>query len=290
MAIPGLVIIAESLNDSVPSTAELFDRGDFEGVRALARRQAAGNCGYIDVNVGRRGPEFMARIVREVQEVTDKPLSIDTPDPATAEAGLRAYRPERAGGRLPVLNSISLQRTGMLDLFRIRPFRPVLLATEGIDARGGSVPCRTAEEVHQAARDLLRAVRGRGLGIPNEDLVVDPGIGPIAGDLEGITRRVLESIARIKGDPDFAGVHFLVGLSNFTVMLPARRANGKPVKTPLQNAFLTRAVPLGLDMIIGSAERDYRFLPPDDEALICLDEFLRLDGFEGVLRIKAFYS
>jgi len=288
--IPGLTIIAESINDSVPTTARMFEAGDLEGIRALARRQAEGNCGYIDVNVGRRGPEFMARIVREVQDATDKPLSIDTPDPALAEAGLRAYRPERAKGRNPILNSISLQRTRMLDLYRIRPFRPILLCTEGVDEKGAAVPCRTAADIHRAAKALLRAVRESGLGIPNGDLIVDPGIGPIGGDLEGITRRTLESIAQIKADPDFAGVHVSVGLSNFTVMLPSRRADGRPVRTPLQNAFLTKAVPLGLDMIIGAADRDYRLLPPEDDARVCLEEFLRLDGFEAILRLKAFYS
>lgn len=288
--IPGLTIIAESINDSVPSTAKMFNLDDLEGIKALARRQAEGNCGYIDVNVGRRGPEFMARIVREVQNVTDKPLSIDTPDPVLAEAGLRAYRLERAKGRKPILNSISLLRMKMLDLYRICPFRPILLSTEGVDEKGAGVPCRTVEDVHRAAKAMLKIIRESGLGIPNDDLIVDPGIGPIGGDMEGITKRVLDSIARIKADPDFAGAHFSVGLSNFTVMLPSKRANGKPVKTPLQNAFLTKAVPLGLDMIIGAADRDYRLLPPEDEAMVCLEEFLRLEAFEAVLRLKAFYS
>jgi hypothetical protein len=108
--------------------------------------------------------------------------------------------------------------------------------------------------------------------------------------MEGLTKRVLDSIARLKSDPAFAGCHFSVGLSNFTVMLPPKRANGKAVKTPLQNAFLTRAMPLGLDMIIGAADRDYRLLKPGDDALVCLDEFLALDDIEATLRVKDFYS
>ncbi len=67
MAIQGLTIIAESINDSVPSTARLYEANDIEGIKALAKKQSEGNSGYIDVNVGRRGPDFMARIVREVQ-------------------------------------------------------------------------------------------------------------------------------------------------------------------------------------------------------------------------------
>ena len=98
MAIPGLTIIGESINDSVPSTKLLFDANDVPGLLALARSQDEKGASYIDVNVGARSPEFMADLVRRIQSVTAKPLSIDTPDPALAEAGLRAYDPERAGG------------------------------------------------------------------------------------------------------------------------------------------------------------------------------------------------
>ena len=43
-------------------------------------------------------------------------------------------------------------------------------------------------------------------------------------------------------------------------MLPAKRANGEPVKGPLESAFLTTAMPLGLDMVIGSVKRNYELL------------------------------
>ena len=64
----------------------------------------------------------------------------------------------------------------------------------------------------------------------------------------------------IHADPALAGVHASVGLSNFTVMLPAKRADGEPVKGPLESAFLTKAMPLGLDMVIGSVKRNYELL------------------------------
>lgn len=290
MGIPGLTIIAEAINDSVPSTAKLYNTNDIEGIKALAKKQSDGNCGYIDVNVGPRGPELLAQVVREVQSVTDKPLSIDTPDPKLAAAGLKAYNLERAQGRKPILNSLSMLRMEMLDLYRIQPFRPILLATEGVDAHGVSAPCKTVDDVHRAAQAMLKIIRESGLNIPNDDLIIDPGIAPIGADMDGITKRVLDSIAKLKADPEFAGCHFSVGLSNFSVMLPPKRANGKAVKTPLQNAFLTKAMPLGLDMIIGAADRDYRILKPGDDALVCLEEFLTLEDVEATLRVKEFYS
>ena len=112
MAIEGLSIIGESINDSVPSTKKFFDANDIEGLKALAKAQDEAGAAYIDVNVGLRTPEFMAEMVNEVQSVTAKPLSIDTPDPVIAKAGLLAYDAERAGGQLPLLNSIALSASG----------------------------------------------------------------------------------------------------------------------------------------------------------------------------------
>jgi cobalamin-dependent methionine synthase I len=75
-----LTIIGESINDSVPSTKVLFDANDINGLLELAKTQDEKGAGYIDVNVGRRTPEFMADMVKKIQSVTAKPLSIDTPD------------------------------------------------------------------------------------------------------------------------------------------------------------------------------------------------------------------
>ena len=54
MAIPALTIIGETINDSVPSTKQLFDAGDIEGLLELARFQDEHGAAYIDVNVGGR--------------------------------------------------------------------------------------------------------------------------------------------------------------------------------------------------------------------------------------------
>ncbi len=60
MSVPGLTIIGESINDSVPSTHVLFEENNLEGIVDLARQQAAKGAAYIDVNVGPRSPGFMA--------------------------------------------------------------------------------------------------------------------------------------------------------------------------------------------------------------------------------------
>ena len=99
-------------------------------------------------------------------------------------------------------------------------------------------------------------------GTTNDDYIIDPGIAPIGSDSEGNIHRLIAAMELIRADRFFAGFHASVGLSNFTVMLPPKRPDGSPVKGAL-NAFLTKAMPLGLDMVIGSVKRNYERLPPD---------------------------
>ena len=287
MAIPNLTIIGESINDSVPSTHKFYEANDIAGLKALAAAQDVGGAGYIDVNVGPRSGEFMAEMVRHVQNVTTKPLSIDTPDPVLAEAGLKAYDRARADGRIPILNSISPLRTEMFGLARIMPFMPILLATERVENGTGKAN-HTAAEVHQTARQLVEDAAKHG--IPVDQCIIDPGISPIGADSEGRFQCLMGAIRLIHADPALKGVHMSVGLSNFSVMLPPKRADGSPTKGPLESAFLTMAVPLGMDHVIGSVKRKYELLQPDHPAMVCLNDCLKLEGFDVVMRVQEFYA
>ena len=289
MPLSGLTMIGESINDSVPSTKKLFDAGDVPGLLELARTQDEKGAAYIDVNVGPRTPEFMAEMVRRIQSVTAKPLSIDTPDPAIAQAGLEAYDAARAGGRRPIINSISALRAGMFDLFKIQPFKPILLVSETM-VDGRSKPCHTAQETYEAAKHLVGEFLARCPGATNDDVILDPGIAPLGSDSEGNIHRLIAAMGLIHADPFFKGSPASVGLSNFTVMLPSKRPDGSPVKGPLESAFLTKAMPLGLDMIIGSVKRNYERLSPDHPAMQCLEECLKLEGFDVLMRVREFYT
>ncbi|MBX3748768.1 MAG: dihydropteroate synthase [Opitutaceae bacterium] len=288
MPIPNLTIIGESINDSVPSTHKLFEANDLAGLKELAISQDTGGAGYIDVNVGPRPAAFLADMVREVQGVTTKPISIDTPDPVMAEAGLKAYDRARAGGRIPVLNSIAQTRRAMFELTKIMPFMPILLASERVDAKGIGQPCHTAQEVYQTAKELV-AEAGKH-GIPVDHCIIDPAISPIGADSDGRFHCLMGAIRLIHDDPALKGVHMSVGLSNFSVMLPPKRADGSPTKGPLESAFLTMSVPLGMDHVIGSVKRKYDILPADHPAMQCLTDCLKLEGFDVIMRVQEYYS
>lgn len=287
MSIPNLTIIGESINDSVPSTNKLFEANDIAGLKALAASQDEGGAGYIDVNVGPRSAAFLAEMVRHVQAVTAKPLSIDTPDPVMAEAGLKAYDLQLAGGQMPILNSISQARQEMFDLVKIMPFMPILLGSERVE-NGVGQPNHTSAEVHATAKALV-AEAGRH-GIPVNRCIIDPAISPIGADSDGRFQCLMGAIKLIHEDPDLKGVHMSVGLSNFSVMLPPKRADGSPTKGPLESAFLTLAVPQGMDFVIGSVKRKYQVLPADHPAMLCLNDCLTLEGFDVIMRVQEYYS
>ncbi len=290
MSLAGLTLIGESINDSVPSTHTLFEEQNIEGIVELARLQAASGANYVDVNIGPRSPGLMAEVIRRIQEHIAAPLSIDTPDPAIAAAGIEAYDPGRAGGKIPVLNSISVARREMFDLYRTQPFIPILLITDGLDESGESIMNKTAEQMHATAMSLLDFARKKMGPLPNDAFILDPGILPIASDSKGDLKRLLDALTLLHRDAGLAGVHRSVGLSNFTTMLPSKKPDGSPVKGPLENAFLTMAMPLGLDMVIGSVKRKYAMLPETDPALQCLREVLTLEGVDVITRVMMYYS
>ena len=290
MSIPGLTIIGESINDSVPSTFKLFEEHNIDGIVDLARSQADKGAAYIDVNVGSRSPGFMAEVVKKIQEHISLPLSIDTPDSAIAAAGLEAYNAERAKNQKPILNSISEARLEMFDIYTNQPFIPILLVTEGMDEFGEMIMNKTAEQIHATARSMVSIARKRMKTMNNDQIILDPGIMPIGSDSKGDFRRLMNAMALIHQDKDLASVNMSVGLSNFTAMLPSKKADGSPVKSPLESAFLTMAMPMGLNTVIGSVHRKYSLLTNDDPAMQCLGDVLKLEGIDAIMRVMMYFS
>ena len=121
---------------------------------------------------GRPGPQAS-------RAVTAKPLSIDTPDPAITEAGLEAYDLEPAGGKRPILNSISPLRLQMFDLCTIRPFRPILLVVGERGRRPSSaMPYDRRGDPGDGPHAWSRRFPPRVPGVTNDDCHHRPGHRP----------------------------------------------------------------------------------------------------------------
>jgi len=230
----------------------------------------------------------MAHIVEKVQEVVDLPISIDSPDFELQKAGLSVYDINKAKGIKPIVNSISELRMGIFELNKIQPFCPILIASERSENEF-SCPNKSANEIKETAERLIFRAR-KERNILNDEIIVDPGMGPIGADVEGTTRTILEGMDLISQVDDFKGIHFSVGLSNFTQMLPSKTTSGELVKTPLESAFLTLAMPLGLDYIIGSSKKKYKILKKSHIALNSLNEFINSSGYDSIIHLKNFLA
>jgi len=232
----------------------------------------------------------MAEVVKKIQQHISLPLSIDTPNQEIAAAGLEAYQADRAGNHQPILNSISASRLAMFDLYALQPFIPILLITESVGDAAGANMNKTAEQTYTTAKTMVKIARERIQSIRNDQLILDPGIVPIGSDAHGNFKRLINTLQLIHQDSNLAGMNISVGLSNFTVMLPAKKADGSPVKGPLESAFLTMAMPLGLNTIIGSVKRNYTLLPEDHPAMQCLKDVLTMDGLAALMRVMSYFS
>jgi cobalamin-dependent methionine synthase I len=155
---------------------------------------------------------------------------------------------------------------------------------------GEMVLNRTADQIHATAKSIVSIARQRIPRMTNDQVIIDPGIMPIGSDTKGDFRRLMDAMALIHQDEELVGVNMSVGLSNFTAMLPSKRGDGSPVKGPLESAFLTMAMPMGLNTIIGSTKRKYSLVSDEHPAMQCLMDVLKLEGIEAVMRVMLHLS
>lgn len=290
MSIPGLTVIGERINPGFRSTKQLFDNEDIEGIQALAIRQAEAGAKYLNVNCGTKAlqePDFMVRVVKAIQEVIRLPLSFDCPDFTIQKLCLEAYDQDRAGGEKPIVNSIAETRWKMAQLLEVRPCKILLMASERIED-GDVKPNTLGTQVYEVTRRMTDKLK-QDYGLKNQDCIVDISVSAIAADFEGLTLMALDGTRLIRQDPDLAGIHISGGLSNIAQQMPPTAANGEPLGRQLENAFLTLAVPLGFDFVLGTPWHDYRFLPEDNPVMQVFREFLDADGMNAMKVAQKFY-
>ena len=91
-----MLIIGEKLNGTLKKTGAAIAAQDVAFVQDLALRQVAAGADFIDVNAGTAPecePDDLIWLVDSVQAVTDKPLCLDSANPAALVAGARPRGP-----------------------------------------------------------------------------------------------------------------------------------------------------------------------------------------------------
>jgi len=207
-----MVIIGENIHVIAQAVSTAVREKDAKVIQDLTKAQAKAGADYIDLNVGpmkKDTEETMQWLVSTVQKVTDLPLSIDTMNPVAMEAGLKACQ------KRPLLNSAS-GKTGskeqMLPLAQKYNCDVVI----SVMTDKGMPP-----DVDSKIESIMDTVAyANELGIPNEDIWVDPILLPVstAGEGQRFAVANLEFI-KILGDV-LPGVKSTVGLSNTSNGVP----------------------------------------------------------------------
>jgi len=205
-----MILIGESIHIISEVVSEAVSNRDPRPIQELARAQATAGADYIDLNLGpaRKEPqEVSSWLVNTVQEVTDLPISLDTMNPLAMEAGLKLCK------QRPLLNSASARAESREHMMPLA----VKYNTQAIISVITDQGC--PPDVDSRAESIMETVAyANDLGIPNEDIWVDPIILPVSAD----QKQVREALEFIKILPDLLpGVKSVVGLSNVS--------NGTPV-------------------------------------------------------------
>jgi cobalamin-dependent methionine synthase I len=236
-----MLIVGERINASRKPIRAALERLDAAAIQREARLQVEAGAHYIDVNGGTfpgREPELLGWLAGVVQEVTDKPLCLDSSDPAALASAL-----PRVKAPHPMINSITLERERFertLPLIRDWGAKAVALC------QGEGGPADTAQRKVELASRLIERLTSAGMAL--DDIYVDPLLFPVATD-SGAGLAAIHAIGEIMRR--FPGVHTICGLTNVSHGLPARKL--------LNRTFLVAAMSAGLDAAI---------LDPSDRELV----------------------
>ncbi|MCL2670203.1 MAG: dihydropteroate synthase [Syntrophaceae bacterium] len=227
-----MLIIAERINASRKMIGQAIEAGDRAFIQAEAVSQAKAGDHYLDVNAGTfvgAEKEKLQWVIEAVQEVTELPLCIDSPDHEVIRAMMPLLK------KTPIINSINLEPVrfaGILPLVLEHKSKVIALC----QAEGVMDETTTETKVGLAGRLVEKLTVA---GVPLDDIYIDPLVYPLSTNpLSAMaTLNAIEEIMK-----RFPGVHSVCGLTNVSYGLPARKA--------LNRAFFAAAILKGIDAAI----------------------------------------
>lgn len=227
-----MIVVGERINGMFKLVKEAIQTKDKTVIQTLALRQLAEGANMLDINVGTAASnpvDAMKWLVESVREVTDAPLSIDSPNHDTMVAGLEAC----TGAKM--INSTTGEEVMLRRLLGLAKEHNASIVALCIDENG--VPVDVDGRTEIAMRVLATAME---YDIPITDLYIDPIILPVKAEQKG-PGIVLDSIRQLGmlSDPS---PHILVGLSNLS--------QGAEERKLINRIFLTMAIGCGLDAAI----------------------------------------
>ena len=252
------VMIGEKINPTGrKKLAAAMAEGNLDYVRQLAESQVAWGAEVLDINVGVPGLDEVAAVKKMVEmlaSAVDVPFCLDSANRDVLAVGLAA-----APGK-PLVNSVSGEEKRLETVLPLVKERGA--AVIGLTMDDNGIP-KTPEERLAVAEKILE--RAAPLGIPSEDVIIDPLVLTVGSDSKAalVTLQTVELLRK-----EF-GVNINLGASNVSFGLPDRPT--------INAAFLTLAIQLGatcsitdpaklgqavkaVDLLLGRDENSMRYL------------------------------
>jgi len=266
-----MIIVGEIINSTRKKIKEAMEKEDAEYIKDLAIKQDKAGADFIDVNAGAFVYDEMKKLewaINQVQEVTKKPLAIDSPRGEAIELGLKLHK----NGK-PLINSITKESERWDKVFPLAVENDVYIL--GLCINDNGIPDEADERVKIAGEiinDLVKA------GKKIEDIAIDPLTTPLSVNTNfGVT--VIETIKNIK--KEFPEVKVITGLSNISYGLPARKQ--------INRAFMAMCIANGMDgAIINPLDPIMMSIIKATEALMNKDPYCAnyLKAFRGGIVVK----
>lgn len=206
-----MILIGEDLNVMSGSIARMIKEREAEPIKELVTAQAKNGVDYLDLNVGpvkKKPVETMEWLVNTIQEVTDLPLCLDTTNAVAMEAGLKSCK------KKALINSASGATESKETILPLAAKYSADVVLSVINNAG--LPSDADE---RAASIMESAAYANELGIPNEDIWVDPVLLPVGVDQRQVTA-YLEFIQMLQDV--LPGAKSTCGLSNLSFGAPKK--------------------------------------------------------------------
>jgi 5-methyltetrahydrofolate corrinoid/iron sulfur protein methyltransferase len=236
-----MFIIGELINGMYQDIGRAIKEKDRSVIQKRAREQVEAGADCLDVNCGPASKQplvDMPWLVETIQEVTDKPLALDSSKPQVIEAGLKVAKNKT------VINSTTADPDKLEALINLAMQYKTKLIGLTISSKG--IPQNKDQRLELAA-----AIVGtcEEKGFPVQDLYLDPIVLPV-NVAQAQMADILESIREFKiiSSPS---PKTIVGLSNVS--------QGTLERALVNRTFLVMACAFGLDAAI---------LDPCDRALM----------------------
>ncbi|MCB0118871.1 MAG: dihydropteroate synthase [Anaerolineales bacterium] len=253
------VIIGEKLNPTgIKKLGQALVDRNMDYVKHLAKRQVDWGADVLDVNVGHpqiEEAEIIPLVVEAVQSVVDVPLCIDSNEPKILEAGLNAIK----GGK-PLVNSVNGEEKQLASVLPIVKERGA--AVIGLTIADEGIPPTAEGRLAAAAKVIERAAK---IGIPIEDIIIDPLVMTVGHDSKAATVTI-KAIELIRNE---FGVNISLGASNVSFGLPDRHSvNAAMLSIAMQagaTTSITDPIKLGstiraTDLLLGRDANSMRYL------------------------------